>query len=181
MDAAGLTYSDLLEELCHIGSPGEMFTSAAPQDPIFWPLHGNAERFVQYLRLLKDKGTISMDEAWAYEHTTHVPSDTGLVCEWEGVTGMQMPTCERKTCPGHKSDDLLPFEYLMTHQTGLYSNMGFYKLSHPDNDELPYVYDSLDYWAGCTNSSMLTEATTAMAPPNQLGGPSSMVGTPMGR
>ncbi|KAH8046949.1 hypothetical protein JL720_16235 [Aureococcus anophagefferens] len=40
----GISDDQLLSELCHVGLPGEMFTSAAPQDPIFWPLHGNAER-----------------------------------------------------------------------------------------------------------------------------------------
>ena len=43
---------------CHF----EQFTSSAPQDPLFWPLHGNAERFVMYLRVLSKKGAISLDE-----------------------------------------------------------------------------------------------------------------------
>lgn len=36
-----------LREFCHVGWPGEMYTSAAPWDPIFWPLHGLAERFLR--------------------------------------------------------------------------------------------------------------------------------------
>jgi hypothetical protein len=61
---AKLNWVTLLDELCHFGSAGEMFTSAAPQDPLFWPLHGNAERFVQYLRVLKAEGTITFNETW---------------------------------------------------------------------------------------------------------------------
>jgi len=32
----GLSEDLILDVLCHVGHPGEMFTSAAPQDPIFW-------------------------------------------------------------------------------------------------------------------------------------------------
>ena len=48
--ANGISDDDLVDELCHVGLAGELFTSAAPQDPLFWPLHGNAERFVQSRR-----------------------------------------------------------------------------------------------------------------------------------
>eukprot|EP00621_Florenciella_sp_RCC1693_P003496 CAMPEP_0182549246 /NCGR_PEP_ID=MMETSP1323-20130603/39968_1 /TAXON_ID=236787 /ORGANISM="Florenciella parvula, Strain RCC1693" /LENGTH=285 /DNA_ID=CAMNT_0024760697 /DNA_START=9 /DNA_END=866 /DNA_ORIENTATION=- len=149
----------LLEEICHLGSPGEMFTSAAPQDPTFWPLHGNAERFVQYLRILKAEGNITMDETWGYYHMDNIPSDDHLVCDWSVVAedARMMPDCSHGTCPGHKADDLLPFSGLMTNQDGLFSNLGFYKLTNPDNDELPYVYDSLSFWEGCTGSSLTTQ------------------------
>merc|ERR1711988_895209 len=74
----GFSHEDLLDEICHVGSPGEMFTSAAPQDPTFWPLHGNAERFVQYLRLLDEEGVDDFDQTWGYHHTTNLPSDDHL-------------------------------------------------------------------------------------------------------
>lgn len=155
MDAVGFTNEDLLEMLCHVGSPGEMFTSAAPQDPIFWPLHGNAERFLQYVRLLSEKGLISFDETWGYTHMTNLASDTGMVCEWEGIkTNMELPTCVRETCPGHKEDDLLPFVDLMDKQDSLFSNKDFYGLIHPDNTGVPYAYDSLSYWEMCPGSTI---------------------------
>ena len=44
---ANLDWDDVLELLCHVGHAGEMFTSAAPYDPLFWPLHGLAERYMQ--------------------------------------------------------------------------------------------------------------------------------------
>merc|ERR1712046_298118 len=55
---------------------------------------------------------------------------------------------------GHKADDLLPFGGLMSHQDTLYTNLGFYKLTHPDNENIPYVYDSLSYWEGCYETSV---------------------------
>lgn len=159
MEKYGLDSKDLLEELCHIGSPGEMFTSAAPQDPIFWPLHGNAERFLQLLRILKKNGKITLNEKWDYDHMTHLPSDTGIVCDWSEVTtgSFEMPNCTQKTCPGHKADDLLPFGGLFKHQDSLYTNLEFYDLVSPGNEEMPYVYDSLDYWEQCVDQSMYKE------------------------
>merc|ERR1719181_436047 len=88
---------------------------------------------------------------------------------------MEMPTCTHGTCPGHKADDLLPFEGLMTNQDGLFSNEGFYKLTSPDNDEVPYVYDSLSYWAGCTDASMMV---TYQLIESQKGGQSGGGGGP---
>ena len=37
-------YDVVVKSLCHVGHAGEMFTSAAPYDPIFWPIHGLADR-----------------------------------------------------------------------------------------------------------------------------------------
>ena len=119
-----------------------MFTSAAPQDPLFWrvtcaffcvcahvqwaasrarwaagdqktvisisppsrPLHGLAERFLQYARVLKADGALGFDESWGYMHGPELPSDTGVVCDWSAVTpgSMEMPDCAKETCAGHK-------------------------------------------------------------------------------
>jgi len=157
MNAKNFTNEDLLDVICHVGSPGEMFTSAAPQDPLFWPLHGNAERFLQYLRIMKEEGLIEFDETWGYEHMDNLASDTGMVCDWEGVTGMELPTCVRETCPGHKEDDVLPFAGLLESEQTLYSNAEFYALIHPDNAGLPYTYDSLSYWESCTDSTIFPQ------------------------
>ncbi|KAJ8614116.1 hypothetical protein CTAYLR_004647 [Chrysophaeum taylorii] len=123
----------ILEFLCHVGHPGDMFTSAAPQDPIFWPLHGNAERFVHLVRLLRARG--------------------------EKVS-TNRPTCDRgETCPGHKKNDLLPFRRGLfdddddddeRHLT----NAEFYNLTSPLNPDLPYVYDRLTYWPACRDQTI---------------------------
>ena len=79
----GLDHEAVLGALCKVGFPGEMFTSAAPQDPTFWPLHGNAERFLQLLRLLMRRGELAIDDAWAYHHV-QAASDTHVVRAGKG-------------------------------------------------------------------------------------------------
>jgi hypothetical protein len=44
--ATGGSWDPMLSMLCSVGHAGEMFTSAAPYDPLFWPLHGLADRCV---------------------------------------------------------------------------------------------------------------------------------------
>ncbi|KAJ8610871.1 hypothetical protein CTAYLR_009136 [Chrysophaeum taylorii] len=167
----GLSDQDYLEELCRVGHPGEMFTSAAPQDPTFWPLHGNQERFIQYARLLKHRGFLNFSEHWGYAHANQNPSDTGVVCDWSSVDAgtFDMPKCAAKTCPGHRAEDLLPFEDL--HLVNLpgevedeldvvdgttsakmpvyYTNLEFYEATNPLAMQLPYVYDSVSRWPAC--------------------------------
>lgn len=148
---------EFLDALCSIGFPGEMFTSAAPQDPTFWPLHGNAERFLLYARILKQRGILNYNDTWGYEHASELASDTGVVCDWSGVDGMHMPTCVHETCPGHKIDDLLPFDNLFEGQRHLFTNKEFYDdIIGPDSTVLPYAYDSLSYWGGCDGSTLAT-------------------------
>ena len=141
-----------------MGYPGEMFTSSAPQDPLFWPLHGNAERYVQLIRILARKGHIILDETWDYVHTKNLASDTGVVCDGSGVEGMEMPTCEKATCPGHNELDLLPFANLSPSLPGHVSNGQFWAAIHPHSKDTDYVYDSLDYWKGCASHSLSYEA-----------------------
>jgi hypothetical protein len=159
MTSSNLGWKDLLEELCHIGSPGEMFTSSAPQDPTFWPLHGNAERIVSLMRIYKKRGLIDFDETWGYSHQTSLPSDTGRVCDWSEATGtLDMPKCTTGICPGHKEEDLLPFTDLFKEQGDtLLTNGEFYSRINPWSDELPYAFDSLFYWEACYKHSLLEE------------------------
>lgn len=157
-----LGFRDLLEELCHVGYAGEMFTSSAPQDPLFWPLHGNAERFVQALRWYKENGFISgFDQAWGYQHVASA-SDTNIVCDWSEVsTFMDMPKCSKGTCPGHKAEDLLPFtdlEWADGKTSGILSNIEMYNRIGPENMAMPYVYDSVTYWEGCKEESLYVSA-----------------------
>lgn len=154
-----VTRKDFLGMLCKVGLPGEMFTSAAPQDPTFWPLHGNAERYVQYLRVLNSNKTIIFNETWSYDHQG-AASDTDLVCDWSNVTEFtDMPTCSKGSCPGHKEDDLLPFKKLFPSQGDKeYTNKEFYNVISPFNTLLPYAYDGLSTWRGCRDSSLLSQS-----------------------
>jgi len=155
-----LGFKEMLQEICHMGTPGEMLTSAAPQDPLFWPVHGNSERFVQYLRVLKEEKVVDFDETWGYVFTTGAPGNTGRVCDWSNVDVItDMPNCTFATCPGHKADDLMPFTHLYPEQgEKLLSNAEFYAMISPYNEDLPYVYDSMSTWKGCPEESLLVEA-----------------------
>ena len=148
-------YDRVLKSLCHVGHAGEMFTSAAPWDPIFWPIHGFADRYLALKRLKADKGTTTLVKEWAYAHlvddsTGESPSDTRHVCDWSEVDkgSMSMPDCYVGTCAGHHADDILP----MSNFLGLgetYTNMEFLNFTDPTNDLLPYTYDTFDYYPAC--------------------------------
>mmetsp|Transcript_24921 Transcript_24921/g.29436 ORF Transcript_24921/g.29436 Transcript_24921/m.29436 type:complete len:676 (+) Transcript_24921:60-2087(+) len=155
----GLDWRDLLQELCHVGSPGDAYSSAAPQDPTFWPLHGNAERLISVMRIYKNRGIIDFDETWGYAHIHSLPSDTGMICDWSEATGtLDMPTCTKGVCSGHKEDDLLPFTDLYEKQgSTLYTNAEFYALLDPLSHELPYAFDTLFYWEACEKNNILEE------------------------
>mmetsp|Transcript_5574 Transcript_5574/g.8179 ORF Transcript_5574/g.8179 Transcript_5574/m.8179 type:complete len:149 (-) Transcript_5574:1263-1709(-) len=143
-----------------------MFTSASPQDPTFWIVHGNAERFLQYARILKQKNIRpQFNESWGYAHIPHNPSDTGIICDWSATTASGgMPTCKPGTCPGHNEDDLLPFEglaFLDDPEPRLYTNAEFYARSLPDY--LPYVYDFVSYWPGCQGDDIFFDLSSSPA------------------
>jgi hypothetical protein len=156
-----ISHDDLLAELCHVGYAGEMFTSAAPQDPTFWPLHGNAERFMLALQYYRDDSVIDFDTTWGYDHDQSA-SDTNLVCDWSNVEKItDMPVCSKGTCSGHKLDDLLPFTnfYMVDGlKEKYYTNAEFLEIFTYDNKNLPYVYDSVTYWEACTEQNLISEA-----------------------
>jgi hypothetical protein len=148
----GLDFGTLLGLICHVGHAGEAFTSAAPYDPTFWPLHGVAERFLAYKRIAAVSGKTTLNETWGYRHDT-IASDTHRVCDWDNVTGMELPTCVKGTCPGHKEYDVMPMgDFLNRGET--YTNRQFYEFTWPYNDDLPYVYDSYSSWPACSMQNM---------------------------
>lgn len=158
VEEMGYTYDELFDAFCHVGHPGEMFTSAAPQDPIFWPLHGLSERFVQLIRVLAARGMMPFDETWGYDHVTDVYSDTHLVCDWSDVRegSFDMPNCVRgQACPGHRADDILPFTDLDWARGRQFTNVDFLEAISPMNTLLPYVYDRLATWPACANQTII--------------------------
>ena len=90
-----------------------MFTSAAPYDPIFWPIHPTSERLFHFRRTLSYLGVRGLSEVWAYEHTSVAATDTGTYCNWTGVDprSTDMPSCSRtggatpleEVCPSHRA------------------------------------------------------------------------------
>ena len=132
-----------------------MFTSAAPYDPLFWPLHGLAERFVAFKRILVDKGVGKLNTTWSYHHEGNLPSDVAHVCDWSGVREgtFGMPHCYQATCPGHRATDILPQnDFLGTGDS--YTLEEFFEFLSPFNDDLPYVYDSFTSWPGCVDEGI---------------------------
>ena len=49
-----------------------------------------------------------MDETWGYKHDTNIPSDDHLICDWEGVTGMEVDHTCTHVVGARKLIDLTP-------------------------------------------------------------------------
>jgi len=104
-------------------------------------------------RIMARRNETELEDVWDYHHLGiddgGSPSDTFHVCDWEGVTGMEMPNCTRGVCPGHHQFDLIPMSnFLGRNET--YTNWEFWNLMDPFNDELPYTYDTFDHYPACT-------------------------------
>lgn len=53
----------------------------------------------------------ALDETWDYDHGW-VVGETGITCDWDNVRegSLDMPTCSKGICGGHKANDVLPFK-----------------------------------------------------------------------
>ena len=151
-DEADVVWRRVVKALCDPQDVGDMFTSAAPADPLFWPIHTTAERLLHYRRLLDLNGIMNFTQDFRYEHAMSQdslitpPSDTGYVCDWSSGDS-SMPSCEKGVCAGHGANDLLPFGNF-TGRGDTYTNLEFYHYSAPDNEALPYLYDNFA-WEHC--------------------------------
>ena len=105
------------------------------------------------LRYLKDTDTAGFkefDETWDYTHDSMAPSDTGTVCDWDGINDGDetLPTCSPGVCSGHSADDVIPFKI----DGKDFTNQEFYEWMKPFNPDTPYVYDSFE-WSWCSEFS----------------------------
>ncbi|KAJ8611564.1 hypothetical protein CTAYLR_010176 [Chrysophaeum taylorii] len=97
---------------------GAMTTNAAPNDPVFWPLHPYFDRLLARTRLA---GTL-LDESW--------PDD--LPCR--SVDALTPFTPSDLSFPDDDDDD--------DHHPSYYTNRDLYRLFDPRNTD--YIYDSFD-------------------------------------
>ena len=135
MTNADVKWSDIAEALCEFGHVGEMYTSASPQDPLFWLIHPNVEKIYQWKLMTNADG---YDSTWGYDTDEYLtnPSAIRMSCDWESgliesVSIMEetmydatysnevwfdvytedgelyMPTCTFEWCEGMDEDDLL--------------------------------------------------------------------------
>jgi hypothetical protein len=142
-------YDDALEYLQQPGIAGEMFTSAAPYDPTFWPLHGSIERLVGRKRIMVYEGKATFDTTWGYDYDAN-PFYLKGICDWSNVTSnsdLTLPSCDLSSsliCPGHNEDDTLEWtDFIGDNET--YTNIGMFDFLDPYNDDLPYTYDTFSF------------------------------------
>lgn len=82
----------------NVDQAGEMFTSAASWDPIFWPLHGSIERLLGFKRMnVEIYNDTAFDSTWAFPEYDPVegPYLDGY-CDWSKVelaNMLSLPEC----------------------------------------------------------------------------------------
>ena len=144
-------WGGMYEAMCDPGWTGEMFTSGAPADPIFFVIHTTAERFLwtRILNSLEAPEKWPFDQTWGYDHDVSTPSDYGEVCHWENIEGtLKLPECTKETCAGHNENDVLPFGDFIDGEDDdypYYTNKKFWKMMQPTSEKLPYTYDTFTY------------------------------------
>lgn len=105
---------------CSGGLSGPLGTGAAPNDPVFWPLHPIFDR-AWHILLLSDVYTSTYDYSWT-----------------DG------------DCYGSAWEDQQAFKNLMGDTSDTYyTNQDLWSMLSPLNTKLPYVYDNFDSWGTC--------------------------------
>jgi hypothetical protein len=129
-----------------------MFTSAAPYDPTFWPLHGSIERMLGLKLISMELGLITeadFNTTWGYDYGANAFYLAGK-CDWSDVSSaddLTLPTCDMSSsiiCEGHRPYDVLEWSNF-TGAGETYTNLEMFAFLNPWNDDLPYTYDSYDF------------------------------------
>ena len=168
-DSSEETILAALHALADPAQVGEMFSSAAPYDPIFWPVHGQIERVLSLKRVRLAQGYLSSKtfaESWGF-----AAKDKRYLagrCDWSDVSSVDdltLPSCtfhvSNTSCYGHGQNDILDFSnFLGRGET--YTNNEFYEFMHPWNEELPYTYDTFDFDYCADQGVDITDADTLL-------------------
>lgn len=88
-------WEGLLTAIEDPGVVGDIFTSNAAWDPLFWPLHGPIERILGFKRIAASSGEVWFDESWGYPLQRAEAAFLGT-CDWsniESADDLTMPTC----------------------------------------------------------------------------------------
>ncbi len=90
----------VLKAIENVNMVGEMFTSAAAWDPLFWPLHGSIERLLGYKRMNVDLYGLDFDDTWGYpEYDGAAGPYLNAYCDWSNVTEVyDLPSCTASKC-----------------------------------------------------------------------------------
>lgn len=162
-------YLGYLRALEDPGNAGEMFSSNAAYDPVFWSVHGTMERLVGLKRIAYQQGDIdTFDETWGYTSYDSTSGDAYLegVCDWSNVTStddLTLPTCDTSaSCYGHGANDTVPFNNFLDIGDS-YTNTEFYDFINPWTDDLPYVFDTYlyDYCSEYDNVDFMTTTSSS--------------------
>ena len=132
-----------LAMLAFPGVYGQMATGAAPNDPIFWPIHPIFEKAWQVIRLsphFKDANVTWDNQASSSCNGT----------DFSGAGG------------------LTPFESLFDEDGERYTNEDLWHLLKPDGDDIPYVYDQFFSWGGCEWDPLRNAHSSSSAPHDRL-------------
>jgi hypothetical protein len=129
------TYDDTMASI-----PGDLLSSSAAADPVFWVAHPTTERVWMWKQLVG-----------GFEDTTW--PDTGV--SW-GVNA--------DLCDGHFADSHLPCEVYIGNSeppVSTLTNVDFlYKVADPNHDVLPYIYDHFS-WDHCAQDGFSADLKTA--------------------
>ena len=143
-------------------NPGQLSQMSSPlassNDPMFWPIHAEFGRYLDYVRLepLYENFNWTWDGEWldvAHKSGIYGPGYTEHL-PFTRFKGMAKP---RNVAPDQPAkDDGLPGGK----GEALYTNEELLRLSHPDNADLPYVWETFTWGPeddACTVKDALTE------------------------